>query len=352
MTQQQPLKIVIASAGRRAHYIHWFQEALRSQGLPGEVISMEYRNTSPGFGIADRAVQMPAYNGPDYPVVLKSWVTEERPDLFLCMNDYEMQVLSNGLADELRELGCAVAALGAPAQALVLDKYRMSTELRDRGIATPDTYLGTDAADLAATTAPGAKFVVKHRFGSGSSGLEFTDAAGLIAAVEKSGATALDENGRRAEAGPAAVIVQDYLPGPEYGVDGVFSVDGGSELLGVLARLKERMNAGDTDIATSVPADPFQPVLAQLGQLLQPTASIDVDFREDSAGDPLVIDINPRMGGGYPFSHLAGADLPAALIRSVAGLSPDPSLLEYEAGVTTVTRMDFTVISRVAHSVS
>lgn len=345
MVNESPLKIVIASAGRRAHYLEWFQDALRSQGLAGEVIALEFRATSPGFGIADRAVQMPAYNSAEYGDVLRAWCESERPDLLLCMNDYELQVLSDGLADELRELGCAVGALGQEAQSIVLDKYRMAQELGERGIPTPVTWLGSEAAAVAASAAEGAEFVVKHRFGSGSSGLRFASAEDLEAAVDESAVSALGEDGRPVQDGPAGVIIQEHLPGPEYGVDGVFSVDGRSELLGLVARRKEKMNGGDTDIATSVSPEPFREAVVRLGDLLNPTASIDIDFRETADGVPVIIDINPRMGGGYPFSHSAGADLPAALIRSVAGLEPDPALLDYRLGVTTVTRMAFTVIS-------
>ena len=346
MATEQPLKIIVASAGRRAHYIEWFQDALRTQGLDGEVIAMEYRATSPGFGMADRAVQTPAYNGPEYPNTLRTWFEEERPDLFLCMNDYEMQVLSEGLADELRELGCAMAILKPEAQAIVLDKHLMAKEIKARGIPTAETRLGSEVDEIIAGADKDAKFVVKHRYGSGSSGLSITGIDGLHEAVATSGETALDENARPVQDGPAGVIIQEYLPGNEYGVDAVFSVDGKSQLLGVVARRKDKMLAGDTDIATSMASEPFVPAITKLGELLRPTASIDVDFRENAAGEPLIIDINPRMGGGYPFSHSAGADLPGALVRSAAGLEPDPTLLEYAPGVTTVTRMAFTILDR------
>src|SRR5699024_1733551 len=42
--------------------------------------------------------------------------------------------------------------------------------------------------------------------------------------------------------------------------------------------------------------------------------------------------------------HRAGADLPAALIRSAAGLADQPDLLDYAVGVITVRREEFTVL--------
>lgn len=112
------------------------------------------------------------------------------------------------------------------------------------------------------------------------------------------------------------------------------------------------MRDGDTDLATTVSADPFREAIRQLGKVLRPTGSIDVDFRETASGKPLVIDINPRMGGGYPFCHRAGADMPSALVRSLAGLSPNPELFDYEIGVTTARREEFTVIAQDAEVVS
>ena len=56
------------------------------------------------------------------------------------------------------------------------------------------------------------------------------------------------------------------------------------------------MRDRDTDLATTVSADPFREPIRQLGKMLRPTCSIDIDFRETSSGKPLVIAVNPRMG--------------------------------------------------------
>src|SRR5699024_3874796 len=90
------------------------------------------------------------------------------------------------------------------------------------------------------------------RFGSGSTGLCFASAADLGDAVSESAKSAKGGDRRASSNGLDAVVVQKLLPGPEYGVDGVYPLDGEGSLLGVLARRKDRMRGGDTDVATTV----------------------------------------------------------------------------------------------------
>ena len=345
MTNTRHLKIVIASAGRRAHYIQWFKDALQKQQIPGEVIALDYRATSPTVGLADRAYQTPAYNSPEYLTMIRDWFTQERPDLFLVMNDYEAHALSQGVADELRAMGCAVGVLDKASHEIVLDKYYTAQKLAEHDIPTPTTHLGSDVSSVLESASEDKKFVVKHRYGAGSTGVQIVTPDELSAAVDESARSALGPDGKPAHH-VDSVIVQDHLPGPEYGVDGVFSVDGRSTFLGLVARRKEQMRGGDTDLASSVSPEPFRDSIAKIGRLLSPTASIDVDFRETETGQPQVIDINPRMGGGYPFCHRAGADMPSVLVRAAAGLEHAPELLDYEFGATIVRHEEFSVITR------
>lgn len=345
MTVTEPLTIAIASAAYRAHYVNWFKDALASQGIRGEVIALEYRSSAPTLAAADCSVILPAYNSPEYRGAVLEWARSESPDLFISLNDYELQILADGLADDLRELGCTVASLGSAAQKIVLDKRLLAATLHDCAIPTPTTWLGSEA-EQAISVKPSGDFVVKHRFGSGSAGLGFASAKTLRAAVDESAQSAKSPDGRTSSAGLDAVIIQEQLPGTEYGVDGIFSLHGTGELRGVLARRKDRMRNGDTDVATTVPAERFAASLAALGRVLTPVGPIDVDFKESADGEPLIIDVNPRFGGGYPFCHLAGADVPADIVRTLAGWDDDPSLLRCEPGLTSARRDDFMVLGQ------
>ena len=68
------------------------------------------------------------------------------------------------------------------------------------------------------------------------------------------------------------------------------------------------------------------PRLATLGEklanLLKHRGNIDVDVLENSEGGLFVLELNARFGGGYPFSHLAGADFPADLVAMAEGKAP------------------------------
>jgi carbamoyl-phosphate synthase large subunit len=48
----------------------------------------------------------------------------------------------------------------------------------------------------------------------------------------------------------------------------------------------------------------------------------------------VVLELNCRFGGGYPFTHLAGANFPAALVAWLRGETPRAEWLQARAGVT------------------
>lgn len=77
---------------------------------------------------------------------------------------------------------------------------------------------------------------------------------------------------------------------------------------------------------------PFIGLAAALNAALGIRGSVDVDVLVTEEDIPYVIDVNPRFGGGYPFVHVAGADVPHFYLASTLGFTPRPDWDQYRIG--------------------
>lgn len=53
----------------------------------------------------------------------------------------------------------------------------------------------------------------------------------------------------------------------------------------------------------------------------------------DTGPGPVLIEVNPRFGGGYPLTNAAGGTYPAWLMAMAAGEDVPPRLGDYQAGL-------------------
>jgi carbamoyl-phosphate synthase large subunit len=58
------------------------------------------------------------------------------------------------------------------------------------------------------------------------------------------------------------------------------------------------------------------------------------------------IDLNPRIGSGYPFSHVAGANVPAALISWINGEDADPKCFQIQPHLAIARCDEYVAIDR------
>ena len=50
-------------------------------------------------------------------------------------------------------------------------------------------------------------------------------------------------------------------------------------------------------------------------------------------GVPYILEMNARFGGGYPFSHIAGANVPKAIVKWLQGEEIEEKWLTAKVGV-------------------
>lgn len=310
------MNILLSSVGRRPYLVRWFREALDANGVDGKVIVADLDELSPARSVSDEFWPAPRVGDPGYRSWLEDLVTERSIDMGVSVNDFELSRWSllprGGKLDALLRLDPRV-------QQLVEDKYQTGDLLRDFGVRTPETWLGGEAVAVAVS---GRKYVTKGRFGSSSRGLRFAEGVDLVEAVTSAAHEVTTPQGQSAllqdEVDPAQyVIVQEEVFGDEYGLDVVCDLAG--NFAGVLARRKISMRAGETDRAESVDPGQFEEIARRIAAAIPHPGTMDVDLIVDARGDAHVFDINPRFGGGAPFSHLAGARIPHAYVAWAAG---------------------------------
>ena len=320
------MNVLITSAGRRDYLVEYFREALAD----GRVLAADASESASALGAADEGFVLPAFTSGDYAPALLHLVRTQHVGLLLTVNDLEALVLAP-LGDVLRAEGCLSMVPSLAVVRTTMDKVALARHCRRAGIASPHTHMSaTDARRAVARDKLRFPLVVKPRSGSASIGMYVVHGPEeLEAAVVLSAAVGpADAAGPRSA--PSGVLVQERLRGPEYGIDVVNDADG--HYVTTLMRRKLAMRSGETDKAVTV----YEPRLEHLGRQLSSSLGhrgcLDCDVIVQD-GTPYLIDANPRFGGGYPFMHEAGSDVPGAYVAWAEGRTPAPECFTYRTGV-------------------
>jgi carbamoyl-phosphate synthase large subunit len=305
------LTVAISSAGRQAALVAAFQ----ATPYDVRVLAIDADPYAAALAVADEARIAPPFDSDEYPDWLARLCREHRVGMLLTLNEIELHRLER-IRPRLAEAGTRLLGMPVAALDLCIDKRRHAELSAEAGLRVPETWRPQDLAVVPPAAFP---VVLKQATGRGSRGLVVAQGPDEAAAFFRTGLG----RGRSDD-----YLVQPLLAGVEYGLDVVNDLDGRPRA--VLQRQKHRMRAGETDVATTV-ADPrLEEIGLALGRTLGHTGVADVDVLRADGGDYL-LDVNPRFGGGYAFSHAAGANIPATLVAwhlgkdlDLAWLAPRP----------------------------
>ena len=125
-------------------------------------------------------------------------------------------------------------------------------------------------------------------------------------------------------------MIQEKLTGNEYGLDVMNDLKGRHRAVSVKQKLA--MRAGETDKAVTVDLPAVSEIGRILGENLKHIGNLDVDVMQRSNGDYCVLELNPRFGGGFPFSYEAGVNLPLAILKWLKGEAVDDRILSPVSG--------------------
>ncbi len=311
------MNILFTCAGRRNYLINYFKEVLTGKG---KVFASDMQDSAPAMVDADESFVVPAIYEDNYLDAIKKIVVERKIDAVISLNDLELPILSAG-KEEIERLGAKVIVSDERVVNIAFDKWETTRFVESIGLRSPKTYINLEEAKKALASGE-LKFplVIKPRWGSASIGIDFPEDMEELELAHKLLSIRLSRS-ILAEASKEdvshAIMIQEKIDGDEYGIDVLNDFDG--QYVGTFARKKLSMRSGETDKAITVIDPKIEAIGKTIGENLKHIGNLDCDIFEEK-GEYYILELNPRFGGGYPFSHEAGINTAAIYIDWLRGI--------------------------------
>lgn len=329
-SQNKKLNILLTSVGRRSYLVNYFKESLHGMG---KVYVSNSSNQSPAFQVADGYTVTPLIYDENYIPFLLNYCKEKNISAIISLFDIDLPILSQN-KELFKKNGIIVIVSDYSVIEKCNDKYLTYEFLIKNGFNAPKTYINIE------TTKEDVKkgkvdfpFFVKPRWGMGSISVFEASNEEELNVFYKKVKRELQNSYLKYESAidiDNAVLIQEKLNGQEHGLDIINDLDG--EYQNTIVKKKIAMRSGETDCAITVKNDDLKKLGAKLSDLLHHIGNLDVDvFVVD--GIPFVLEMNARFGGGYPFSHMAGVNLPKAIVSWLMDENVEISLLTADENV-------------------
>ena len=309
--------ILLTAVGRRAYLVEYFKEVLNGTG--GRVYAANSVRDTTGLLAADAFEVVPKSADPGYVDALLNLCRRWKVSLLFSLHDWDAPVIARS-RDRFLQVGTVPVMGEADILSACLDKYSTSKAMASIGVSVPWTTLSFDEAVARMGDHP-CPMIVKPRWGQGSLGLfKVYSEKELEWAFNLSGAIArrFAANCPEIDVSSPQVVVQQFVSGEEYGCDVVNGLDG--EYRRSFVKRKMGMRAGETDAAESVDMPSVSAAAEKIGRWSRHLGCMDSDWIVGEDGRPYLIELNPRFGGGYPFTHLSGANVVKACVNWVNGV--------------------------------
>lgn len=269
----------------------------------GTLVTTDSNPMSAGFSLADAAFVMPPASSPAYLPRAISLVRTANLQVVLPSSGFDILPLSRH-REQLERLGVMLAFSDYETIVLCNDKLRLFQALER------DFQLAWFTGDPTEVRFP---CVAKPVQGKGSRDVFLCR-------------TREDLDRATAGRGTGEMVIQEYLPGTEYSVD-VLSDMSGMALFAV-PRIRIETRGGISSKGQVVRHQEIERMCLAMAERLRLKGPTCFQVRDDAAGRPRLMEINPRLGGGTVISTLAGANLPLLTLEMLCGKAVAPPAVQ------------------------
>ena len=293
------MKILFTNAGRRTYMVQFALE-LQQAGYPLDVHVSDCSPFSAVMHVSPVVhahVLPPALKDPGiYWESFQELISREAIDVVFPLMDFDALYLAQH-RHELAKIGCTAVVSAPETVERCNNKGLMFQFCRNAGLATPQCWFEPEAFNGSYPV------LQKQILGYGSSGMRRIESAGDLSGFL-----------------PGRDMLQELIQGDEFGLDVLNDLDG--RFVAVCVKRKLLMRAGETDKAQIVEDEELSALGRRISESLRHVGNLDCDILRDAEGILYCIDFNPRFGGGYHATHVAGFNYLKALLDMTRGKAP------------------------------
>lgn len=324
------ITILLSAVGRRDYLIDYFKDL---SYYDVKIVAVNSIEDTTAMWKADVSYVSPEIRSKEYIPFLLQLCEKESIDIIISLFDLDTLFLSYNKI-KFDEIGVKLIMPEFNVVEICLDKLKMSNYLIDNGFETPKTLTNLEDVDLLIkNNMLSFPLVIKPRWGQGSIATEIVNnIEELYSAYKLLSSKIINTSISHIETlnFENTLLIQEFIQGQEFGIDCINDMKGNNAA--VIIKKKLAMRSGETDVAVTIKDNEINEVISKLGNMLNHISIIDIDIiKRDNR--VFIIDINPRFGGGYPFSHAAGVNLPKALLDWYFGEEMNQNSLNYESNV-------------------
>lgn len=313
--------------------------AVGTQSMPGladcfhynnerniRIVGADISNDMTICQMVDKFYQVPKVYDPQYMQHILKICEEENVDVFFPFMDEELELVLNSM-EEFADLGVKVSIASREVINITNNKLKFYDWLRSNDIYVPMYYKASNVEEIEFACEklgyPTNKVCVKTLDGSGSRGIRILDANADLYRMyieEKPNTMVTTKenfvNMIRNEQKLEEMMVMEFLPGAECSVD----------LLANDGKVLYMVGRESNNVLASIPQDSILKEIPEAYELckkiclhLKMDGNADFDFKYNSEGKPVLMEINPRLAATMSIIAMGGVNLPYLRVKQLLG---------------------------------
>ena len=280
------MNILLINPGRKDYIVRYFLKLLEK--FKAQLFLIDPDKNIPSFAVSKKTKNFisPKAKAKNYKFYLRKFIEKKKIKIIFPFSEFELKILSKD-KKYYEDKGVCLVVSSLNVISICENKIKTGIFLKDIGINYPKIISFSQIRK-------NLPVIKKNVFGNSRKNQK------IIKSIEEI-PKKKDKN----------YFYQKYLNFQEYGMDILNDFDG--NFLHSLARKKISMRAGDTDRAEIKFSKRFLNLAKKISFKLKHIGNLDIDFLINKK-KIYVIDLNPRFGGGYPFTHEYGYNYIEALL--------------------------------------